>query len=558
LQGLPSLDDPASVKRKAELEETVRAAFNARQKAQSYEVDRLRQRLAQIESRLTMRERAEKEIVRQRVEELLHPERSWEPGDRASESPSTLESAAGTTKKNSPNPSNAAAGPAQDIWMTDMAAARAEAEKAGRLLLLYFRPKPSANQQKHEMELAGSPSVQKVLRHFVLVAVDTSDAANGQVMGEYRIGAKPKVVVTDADGQPRYATEKDSFRDRWQLDELRQDLTGVLQRYQSEQAASANETGRPATISSDSARSGKYGAAVFPADGKNPREAVLDADFAHAAALAAVAAAEKGRDFSKSELKRTQDLFQKGAISESAVRTLERKASEDDARLDKAKLDLEHAERLAKLARENLQSRVKLLELDMVDAKLRVEHLTQEEARARRLNESKAMSRAEYDESKLALERAKLQLSRLTELMELFTKPIPGDQRTPAGDVKEDVPESGSRKGRDGAATSAELSVGHFSFSNGTAQPRAVIHVDFKLAVVTSTQHAFSLETQIKAHTAEIREAVDKVVSSSNLEELNDPSLGTIKRSIRKEINRQLGTNYVNEVVISDARIIEQ
>lgn len=104
----------------------------------------------------------------------------------------------------------------------------------------------------------------------------------------------------------------------------------------------------------------------------------------------------------------------------------------------------------------------------------------------------------------------------------------------------------------------AEVSLGDFSFSNGTAAPGIIIHVDFKLAAVASSKQASSLETQVKVHTARIRQAVNKIVRSSSLEELNDPNLGTIKRLIREEINRLLRKSYVNEVVITDVRIIEQ
>src|SRR5262249_52476496 len=158
----------------------------------------LRQRLSRIESRVTMRDRVKEDIVRQRVEELLHPERSWEPGDGAGASASAVDPTAGAVKR---------------------------------------------------------------------------------------------------------------------------DIPRVVQNYQTEPAESAkDESGRPALSSSDSARSAQYGAAVFPADGKNPREAVLNADFALVAARAAVAAAEKGRDFSKSDLQRTQALYEKGAVADKALR----------------------------------------------------------------------------------------------------------------------------------------------------------------------------------------------------------------------------------------------
>jgi flagellar basal body-associated protein FliL len=104
----------------------------------------------------------------------------------------------------------------------------------------------------------------------------------------------------------------------------------------------------------------------------------------------------------------------------------------------------------------------------------------------------------------------------------------------------------------------AEVSLGDFSFSNGTAAPGVIIHVDFKLSAVCSSKHASNLESQIKSHTARIRQAVNKIVRSSSLEEMNDPNLGTIKRLIREEINRLLQKTYVLEVVITDVRIMEQ
>ena len=104
----------------------------------------------------------------------------------------------------------------------------------------------------------------------------------------------------------------------------------------------------------------------------------------------------------------------------------------------------------------------------------------------------------------------------------------------------------------------AEVALGDFSFSNTTAMAGSILHVDFKLAAVTSSRQASSLEERVKTNTARIRQAVNKIVRSSNLEELNDPHLGTIKRLIKEDINRLLRKTYVNEVVITDVRIIEQ
>ncbi|HEY2250691.1 MAG TPA: flagellar basal body-associated FliL family protein [Planctomycetaceae bacterium] len=104
----------------------------------------------------------------------------------------------------------------------------------------------------------------------------------------------------------------------------------------------------------------------------------------------------------------------------------------------------------------------------------------------------------------------------------------------------------------------AEVSMGDFSFSNGTAAPGMIIHVDFKLAAVATSKQASSLDAQLKLHQARVRQAVNKIVRMSSLEELNDPNLATIKRLIREDINRLLRKSYVLEVVITDVRTMEQ
>jgi flagellar basal body-associated protein FliL len=114
----------------------------------------------------------------------------------------------------------------------------------------------------------------------------------------------------------------------------------------------------------------------------------------------------------------------------------------------------------------------------------------------------------------------------------------------------------GEAEGADGEF--AEVPMGDFSFSNGTAAPGMIIHVDFKLSAVATSKQASSLDAQLKLHQARVRQAVNKIVRMSSLEELNDPNLATIKRLIREDINRLLRKSYVVEVVITDVRTMEQ
>jgi hypothetical protein len=109
-----------------------------------------------------------------------------------------------------------------------------------------------------------------------------------------------------------------------------------------------------------------------------------------------------------------------------------------------------------------------------------------------------------------------------------------------------------------GSREYSEVLLGEFSFSNRSAVPGLIIHVDFNLAAVVLRRQASTLESQAKYHRGRIREAVNAIVRNSTLEELNDPNLATLKRLIRQEINRLLDNRLVHEVVINDIRIMEQ
>jgi flagellar basal body-associated protein FliL len=104
----------------------------------------------------------------------------------------------------------------------------------------------------------------------------------------------------------------------------------------------------------------------------------------------------------------------------------------------------------------------------------------------------------------------------------------------------------------------AKVSLGDFSFSNTTATPGSLMHVDFKVAVMTPSKQASTLEELVKVNTGRIRAALEKIIRGASLAELNDPSLETIKRLIRDDINRLLRKTYVETVVITDVRISEQ
>lgn len=107
-------------------------------------------------------------------------------------------------------------------------------------------------------------------------------------------------------------------------------------------------------------------------------------------------------------------------------------------------------------------------------------------------------------------------------------------------------------------AEHAEVNLGDFNCTNNTAAPGVVIHLDFKLTAITSPKQESTLQGLLKSHQARIRQIVGKIVRSSNLEDLNDPNLGTIKRLVREEVNRLLRKSLITEVVVIDVRHVEQ
>jgi flagellar basal body-associated protein FliL len=55
-----------------------------------------------------------------------------------------------------------------------------------------------------------------------------------------------------------------------------------------------------------------------------------------------------------------------------------------------------------------------------------------------------------------------------------------------------------------------------------------------------------------------VQQAVDKVIRSSTHDELSDSNLDRIKRRIREDINKILGNSYIQEVIITEFRMMEQ
>jgi flagellar basal body-associated protein FliL len=115
---------------------------------------------------------------------------------------------------------------------------------------------------------------------------------------------------------------------------------------------------------------------------------------------------------------------------------------------------------------------------------------------------------------------------------------------------------------------SAKADVGHtvevpiepiVNVTNSLAAPGSIIHVTFKLVAVVPRDQQLAFEDAVNVeHNARVRQAIVKVARSTNMDDLSDPELSTLKRMIREEMNKVLRKSYVHECVISDFKTMEQ
>lgn len=127
-----------------------------------------------------------------------------------------------------------------------------------------------------------------------------------------------------------------------------------------------------------------------------------------------------------------------------------------------------------------------------------------------------------------------------------------------AAAAEEDVPAEADEDA-DGKDELVEVEVHAFNVTNTKAAPDTIVHIAFKLhaLVAMDQQDAFdeAANTQNKAR---VREAVERIMRSATLDYLEDPSLSTLKRLLREEVNKVLRQSYIVEVAIIDFKTMRQ
>ena len=184
------------------------------------------------------------------------------------------------------------------------------------------------------------------------------------------------------------------------------------------------------TVSPDRATPRDVERTLLPiaSDRGEPRKMLLDADEAVDASRADVDEAEKSLALDQGNLNYLQSLLRKGTTTEKAVREAQRKVEVQKAAIERGRRAVTRAERQAQLARDAMAAEIKLLELDLADAELKLKQAQDDEARTVNLMKQNVIAKEEYDRMHVALQQAELQVKKAQVRLELYRRSLPKEE----------------------------------------------------------------------------------------------------------------------------------
>ncbi|HXY33407.1 MAG TPA: flagellar basal body-associated FliL family protein [Planctomycetaceae bacterium] len=102
-----------------------------------------------------------------------------------------------------------------------------------------------------------------------------------------------------------------------------------------------------------------------------------------------------------------------------------------------------------------------------------------------------------------------------------------------------------------------EVEVGSFSVSVEPDDAQ-MWNVSFKLFATVSSDVQSHFTDASDRYKARLRQAVVKVVRMSSIKDLRDPQLDLMKRELKSQLNNVLPEPYIQEVVVSEIRVMQQ
>lgn len=94
-----------------------------------------------------------------------------------------------------------------------------------------------------------------------------------------------------------------------------------------------------------------------------------------------------------------------------------------------------------------------------------------------------------------------------------------------------------------------EVNLGEFRAQNATAIAGSQMQITFTIIADVAESQAAEFEQLAKRkHNGAVWSLVQRAGANASLDELNDPSIRVLRRTIREDINKLLGKSYVRQV----------
>ena len=108
------------------------------------------------------------------------------------------------------------------------------------------------------------------------------------------------------------------------------------------------------------------------------------------------------------------------------------------------------------------------------------------------------------------------------------------------------------------AANDVEVKVGDFAVTNNVAAPDVALQMSFQLHVGVPAKMTEGFAERLEQRQFRVRQIVEVVARQATYTDISDPTLDLMKRQIRKQLNEELGNEYVSHVIVSGFRTFEQ
>lgn len=133
---------------------------------------------------------------------------------------------------------------------------------------------------------------------------------------------------------------------------------------------------------------------------------------------------------------------------------------------------------------------------------------------------------------------------------------MPSQPKPAAGDASAVAVDAVDSKHEGSGSAYIEERIDEFKCTNNREESN--LHLRFKVDAVILKSKEIEFRDAVKARKARIRHAVEKIIRGADRVALNDPSLNSLNRQIREEINKVLEKDYMTDAVIHDFSMIEQ